>query len=208
MKSYNTLRMQDERWTCEIYTKYYRYVERKKRIQKFGRTSIRDSAQSKVYRAERAAVNAYRLAGYQIPVRSLCEMQQRANVIVKSKTWKSMLVENKTGARKIRIEKINSRVYLGMAYYDGLIQISPSGQTDDVLIHELTHVVGNWHHDIRFRMQQIKLASRFICPIYAKILAKEYRNQGLKINQNVTIKTPEQWIDSYCHMKRVRLARK
>jgi len=120
-----------------------------------------------------------------------------------------MLENNSVRPREIQIKEMNSRAYLGMAYHiEGVITLSNSGLTDDTLIHELAHMVGNWHHDIRFRMQQIKLASRFISPIYAKILAKEYRNHGLKINQNVTIKTPEQWLDSYCHMKRVRSARK
>ena len=75
------------------------------------------------------------------------------------------------------------------------------------VIHEFAHLCGNMHHDIGFRRDVIKLASRFMGTAFAKILKAEFKKAKLKVTVPQNIKSPEKWLEDYKKMAALRAKR-
>jgi hypothetical protein len=181
--------------------KYNAYVRKRTRQVLTGRVSYRkDGSQNKCYRAE---WNFNARNGYGIEFADIEEAQKYCERIMKSKTYKelggklSFVVPRKNMGSRSR--------FTGMAYPDGRIQLSPNGGMNQyTLLHELAHQCGARHHDVKFRQILVRLVSRFMGRDMAKKLKQEFRNVGLKMSQRSTIKSPQQWLQDYFKMQKLR----
>ena len=181
--------------------KYNDYVRKRTRQVLTGRVSYRkDGSQNKCYRAE---WNFNARNGYGIEFADIKEAQKYCERVMKSKTYKqlggtlSFVVPRKDMGSRSR--------FTGMAYPDGRIQLSPNGGMNQyTLLHELAHQCGARHHDVKFRQILVKLVSRFMGRDMAKKLKQEFRAVGLKMSQRSTIKSPQQWLQDYFKMQRLR----
>lgn len=181
--------------------KYNAYVRKRSRQVLTGRVSYRkDSSQNKCYRAE---WNFNARNGYGIEFADIKEAQKYCERVMKSKTYKelggklSFVVPRKNMGSRSR--------FTGMAYPDGRIQLSPNGGMNQyTLLHELAHQCGARHHDVKFRQILVRLVSRFMGRDMAKKLKQEFRNVSLKMSQKTTIKSPQQWLQDYFKMQRLR----
>mgnify|MGYP000049285568 CR=1 FL=1 len=191
----------------EYANKYAQYWSKKQKTINSRRASMRDSGRSKVYTAENQAISEYEKNGGEIlTFDTPKDAQKYIDRIIKSKTWLK-LTESK-GHRKVRLNILKDMgdrcAVAGQAHSDGQLDLAPRHMTQYVIIHELAHLAGNMHHDIGFRIDLVKLCSRFVGTEFAKILKKKFREKKLKMNVPQTIMDPVKWYESVKKMEKVR----
>jgi hypothetical protein len=187
-------------------SKYTDYVSKKKRIMKSGKVTNRDSMVSKFYDTEIQMVKYYKPSLVRLDWKA---SEKFVNKIIKSKTWKKLCdntegCDNKSHANPRMVQQ--KMRWAGMATYDGQLILRETN-CPYTIVHELAHLCGNMHHDIGFRRDVLILASRFISPVFAKILKKDFKDAGFKIKTSTSIKTPTSWLESYNKMALMRAKR-
>jgi hypothetical protein len=60
------------------------------------------------------------------------------------------------------------------------------------------------HHDVGFRVDLVKLVSRFLGTQMAKDLKKEFRSRKLKMSVSQNIMSPLKWLEGYNRMAAMR----
>ena len=187
-------------------SKYTDYVSKKKRIMKSGKVANRDSMVSKFYNIEIKMVKRYEPSLVRLDWKGSEKLVKK---IIKSKTWKKLCdntegCDNKSHANPRMVQQ--KMRWAGMATYDGQLILRETN-CPYTIVHELAHLCGNMHHDIGFRRDVLILASRFISPVFAKILKKDFKDAGFKIKTSTSIKTPTSWLESYNKMALMRAKR-
>lgn len=180
--------------------KYAQYYLTKTRAAKNGgrsKTGYRDSDKTKVYRSEWEFQTKVDITVF----RSIDEAEKRFNQIKKSKLWKEIgkscyLVDNRR----------MGRATAGRAHIGGKIELGTTGMDEYTLIHEMAHQTHNsMHHGVQFRINLLKLVSRFMGRDAAAVLKAEFKERKLKLSMPKP-RSPESWYKSYTHMKNVRAA--
>ena len=182
----------------DVIQKYISYYNMKMDAIKLGgRNGYRDSDKTKVYKSEWAMQKQVKIRKF----KNIEEAAKRAHQIVKSKLWSDL-----EGRDTIYLEdnRRMGRATAGRAFAGGKIQLASTGMDEYTLIHELTHQLPNcMHHSVQFRINLLKLTSRFIGTEAAKILKAEFKERKLKLSHSKP-KSPESWYKSYVHMENVR----
>jgi len=80
----------------------------------------------------------------------------------------------------------------------------PIGLNQYVLLHELAHSVGNMHHDTEFRIDLLKLVSRFIGKEQATYLKKCFKEKKLKLSISKNVLNPDAWMKMKLRMEKAR----
>jgi hypothetical protein len=193
-------------WSDELIRKYLDYRMKRERTIERGRAAFKDSEKTKLYEAEWAWARemikcGLTCRGYD----SYEEARKRLNQILKSKLW-AELTKTK-GHRSVSLigkKSVKNSATAGVCW-GNVIQLDPNcGMNEMTLLHELAHSAGNMHHGLSFRLDHIKLVSRFMGREHAKLLKKNYRAQGLKMNMKQKVKTPDEWLASYNKMMEIR----
>ena len=180
-------------YEIEKYAKYYR---QKKKVSRLGRRANTDSEISKVYESEFSFIRKVKIKKF----KDIKQADQRLKQITSSKLWEQL-----TGGKKCRLE-LNTRLtsYGGMSFPGGKIELSKCGLDEYTLIHELAHQTRNsMHHGVQFRINLLKLVSRFMGTEMAKLLKGEFKKRKLKLSIPEP-RSPESWYKSYQHMEMVR----
>lgn len=191
----------------EYANKYAEYWLKKNRTITKRRTAMRDSGRSKVYTAENNAVAEYEKNGGVIKsFDHPKDAEKYIKQITQSKTWEKLT--ESSGHRNVRLNILKDMgdrcAVAGMAHSNGQLDLAPRHMTQYVIIHELAHLAGNMHHDIGFRIDLVKLCSRFIGTEFAKILKKKFRDNKLKMSVPQSIMDPVKWYESVKKMEKVR----
>jgi len=203
MKIFKDASLYMERYLASKYTDY---VSKKKRIMKSGKVANRDSMVSKFYNIEIKMVKRYEPSLVRLDWKGSEKLVKK---IIKSKTWKKLCdntegCDDKSHANPRMVQQ--KMRWAGMATYDGQLILRETN-CPYTIIHELAHLCGNMHHDIGFRRDVLILASRFISPVFAKTLKKDFKDAGFKIKTSTSIKTPTSWLESYNKMALMRAKR-
>ena len=189
----------------DLANKYANYFQKKSRAIRTGRLQASgvDSGRSKVYSAEFAVQRKYPDSSVNLSEKETTRYFKR---IIKSKTYQNLCGSNGRTNPTLRFMKAsaNPRV-AGTAGYNGVISLRPNcGTNKYTLLHELAHTAGNMHHDIGFRVDLVKLVSRFLGTDMAKDLKKEFRSRKLKMSVSQNIQSPLKWLESYQKMAAMR----
>ena len=198
--------LQSKGWSNSTIQKYLDYQTKRERTIKRGRAAFKDSEKSKLYEAEWAWMRDLKKHGLSYKqFDSYEEANKRLKQITKSKLWKE-LTANKGHRDVYLIEKKNVRnaATAGMSWGYKIQLDRNCGLQEKTLIHELAHSSGNMHHGLGFRLDHVKLVSRFMGREHAKLLKKSYRAHGLKMNMKQKVKTPDEWLASYNKMMEIR----
>lgn len=195
-----SLAASDSRWTVDAVLAYDKYITKKNRVKRTGRTAYRDSTKTKVYRAEWAFQS-------KVPIKkfsTLKDAQKYLAKVLKSKCWAGLTANTQITLRAKKDMGGRSRT-AGTASTSGVITLCPTYGFDEyTLLHELAHMAGHMHHDVAFRQTVLKLVSRFMGRESAKVLKAEFREKGLKLSISTKVKTPEQWLEGYYRMQLAR----
>lgn len=207
--------LRESGWNDDLIDKYGKYLHKlsAKNIKtKVGRTAHSDSQRSKVYKAENDfQQKVFRTEGLCIlSLRDIQEANERTKQIVYSKTWEKLSKSVPKQWIHVKMKKTcQYSGYGGMAYSHGLIKLSRGSFNEYILLHELAHIAGNFHHDVMFRITLVKLVSAFMGVEYAKILKKCFRAEKLKMTppKFTSPKQPSEWLEFHERMKKARSAR-
>jgi len=177
--------------------KYSQYVTRLLNKEKMGgRNGRRDSDQSKVYQSEWAMQRQVNIRQF----KTVEAAEKRMNQIQNSKLWEKLAGKKVYLVSNTRM----GRATAGRAHYGGKIELGTTGMNEYTLIHEMAHQLPNcMHHSVQFRINLVKLVSRFMGTDVAKILKAEFKERKLKMSVPAP-RSPESWFKSYTHMKNVR----
>jgi len=184
-------------WPTDLIQKYVNYyIKREQKVSR-GRTAYSDSSKTKTYKAEWA----FESECYDSIKRFKTERQAEKYLerILNSKLWQDM-----TGGKPVFIDFIDSQRLCGRAYGAKIELSRKVGMNNYTLLHELAHCAGHMHHDVSFRNCLLRLVSRFIGRAEAKVLKKKFREQGLQMTIRSTIQSPDQWLENYEKMSRLR----
>lgn len=195
----------------DLANKYVNYVQKKQKIQKKGKVAFTDSTRQKTYNAEFAAIREFKKQGGVVKTLDVKQTKAYFKKVAKSKTYQT-LCHNTDGATfghtQPTLEINNFRgATAGTASNWGNMRLQEQN-SEYTVIHEFAHLCGNMHHDIGFRRDVIKLASRFMGTAFAKILKAEFKKAKLKVTVPQNIKSPEQWLADYKKMELIRNKRK
>ena len=212
--------LQGENWDNEEIQKSLDYLNRKHMLINTGRKHgkySRDSDRSKVYNAEFKYERTY---GMGLQFANIAMAQKYCDKILASATWKKMskgrVSENLAiTLGTMRGSRIAGRAW-GPSYWGHHIELNTTRGLDDlpiglnqyVLFHELAHCVGNMHHDTEFRIDLLKLVSRFIGKEQATYLKKCFKEKKLKLSINRKVMAPEQWRKMSQRISKARSAMK
>jgi len=189
------------------YLDYRRKLAYKNSLARIGQTATTDSQMNKVYRSEWAFEKKYQLKSFETEK----EAQDFAKKVLRSATWLKLLRTVDDKFRPVRVACKNYRGRTaGKAYPNGQIFLdSKTGMKDYILLHELAHAAGYFHHDAGFVAVLLKLVSRFMSREAAAILKNEFKKNKVKISvREKTAKTPEEWLAYYTRMKKARKGKK
>lgn len=198
--------LQSKDWSNSTIQKYLDYQTKRERTIKRGRAAFKDSERSKLYEAERAWVRDLKKHGLSYKqFDNYQQAEKRLKQIIKSKLWKD-LTANKGHRDVYLIEKknVSNAATAGMSWGYKIQLDRNYGLQEKTLIHELAHSSGNMHHGLSFRLDHVKLVSRFMGREHAKLLKKSYRAHGLRMNMKQKVKTPDEWLASYNKMMEIR----
>lgn len=177
--------------------KYISYYNKKMDAIKLGgRNGYRDSDKTKVYKSEWAMQKQVKIKQF----KDINAAEKRAKQIMNSKLWSDLQ------GRQVYIKNNRrmGRATAGLAHEGGKIELGTTGMNEYVLIHEMCHQLPNcMHHSVQFRINLLKLTSRFISTEAAKILKAEFKERKLKISHSKP-KSPASWFKSYQHMEKIR----
>ncbi len=193
--------LKEKGWHGEHIMKFLDYVNKKETLIETGRKNgkhSRDSAKSKVYSAEFKYERTY---GYGKKFKNLKEAQKYCDKVLASKTWKKI---STAGVRNIALAEMTGTRTMGRAWDNNIDLNRKSGLNQYVLLHEMAHSAGNMHHDVRFRINLLKLVSRFIGSEQAAYLKACLKEKKLKVTESSNIKSPEVWKKGYDRLAAAR----
>lgn len=194
--------------------KYQDYVyKRKSAIARNGAPSYKDTQRERVYAAEGVMEKDY-LFLEENKFQSLEEAQAYADMVLNSTLWKKICPKGhenrnlKTIPVKFlrRDSKCTGVYYAQWGRDPAMIKLQRKfGLNKFVVLHELAHAATTSNrHDTEFRQAHVKLISKFISKEVGNKLKACFKEAGLKMTINKTIKTPEQWIKYYRIMENAR----
>lgn len=193
--------LREKGWHAEHIMKFLDYVNKKETLIETGRKNgkhSRDSAKSKVYSAEFKYERTY---GYGKKFKNLEEAQKYCDKVLASKTWKKI---STAGVKNIALAEMSGSRTMGRAWSHNIDLNRKSGLNQYVLLHEMAHSAGNMHHDVRFRINLLKLVSRFIGSEQAAYLKACFKEKKLKVTESSNIKSPEVWKKGYDRLAAAR----
>ena len=193
--------LKEKGWHGEHIMKFLDYVNKKETLIETGRKNgkhSRDSAKSKVYSAEFKYERTY---GYGKKFKNLEEAQKYCDKVLASKTWKKI---STAGVKNIALAEMTGTRTMGRAWANNIDLNRKSGLNQYVLLHEMAHSAGNMHHDVRFRINLLKLVSRFIGSEQAAYLKACFKEKKLKVTESSNIKSPEVWKKGYDRLAAAR----
>ena len=175
--------------------KYETYWLKKNRVLRTGKKSSVDSEKQKVYDSEWAFQKNVNIKKF----KNIKEAEKRMKQITSSKLWSDLKGKTTSLYHTGRMKR-----YAGMAYWTGKIKLANSGLDEYTLIHELAHQTPNaMHHGVQFRMNVIRLVSRFMGTDAAKELKAQFKKRKLKLSMSEP-RSPESWFKSYKRMENIR----
>jgi len=174
---------------------YETYWLKKQYVARTGKKSKIDSEKTKVYESEWAFQKKVKIKKF----KNINEAEKRMRQITNSKLWSSL------EGKQIRLKHSSRmRAHEGYACYGGTIKLADSGLNEYTLIHELAHQTPNaMHHGVQFRINVVKLVSRFMGTGAAKELKSEFKDRKLKLSISKP-QSPETWYKSYKRMEKLR----
>ena len=178
---------------------YLSYLNRKRTLINTGRKHgkySRDSDRSKVYNSEFKYERTY---GQGKEFKNLAEAQKYCNKILASATWKK--ISKKTN---IALNICKGHKLAGRAWGSNIDLNIQYGMNQCVLLHEMAHSAGNMHHDTQFRIDLLKLVSRFIGKEQATYLKKCFKEKKLKLSISKNVLTPDAWMKMKLRMEKAR----
>lgn len=203
--------LQGENWDNEEIQKYLDYLNKKQTLINTGRKHghySRDSDRSKVYKAEFKYERTY---GRGLEFANIAMAQKYCDKILASATWKKMSKGRVSENLAISLGTMRGSRIAGRAWGHHIelnttrgLDDLPIGLNQYVLLHELAHSVGNMHHDTEFRIDLLKLVSRFIGKEQATYLKKCFKEKKLKLSINRKVMAPEQWRKMSQRMSKAR----
>ena len=175
--------------------KYETYWLKKLRPHRTGKVASIDSEKQKVYNAEWAFQKKVDIKQF----KDIREAEKRMKQIVRSKLWDDL------EGSKVRLQhSTRMHRYAGMAYWHGEIKLANSGLNEYTLLHELAHQTPNaMHHGVQFRINLVRLVSRFMGTEAAKELKASFKKKKLKMSISQP-RSPESWYKSYKRMEKLR----
>lgn len=175
--------------------KYETYWLKKLRPHRTGKVASIDSEKQKVYNAEWAFQKKVDIKKF----KDIREAEKRMKQITSSKLWSDL------NGRATSLEHTGRmKRYAGMAYWTGKIKLANSGLDEYTLIHELAHQTPNaMHHGVQFRINVVRLVSRFMGTDAAKELKASFKKKKLKMSMPQP-RSPESWFKSYKRMEEMR----
>ena len=178
--------------------KYISYYNKKMDAIKLGgRNGYRDSDKTKVYKSEWAMQAQVKIREF----KNIEEASKRAHQIVKSKLWSDLQGRSTV---YLHDNRRMGRRTAGRAWEGGKIELASTGMDEYTLVHEMTHQLPNcMHHSVQFRINLLKLTSRFISTEASKILKQEFKERKLRLTHSQP-RSPASWYKSYQHMENVR----
>ena len=189
----------------DLANKYANYFHKKSRAIRTGRLQASgvDSGRSKVYSAEFAVQRKYPDSSQNMTEKEATRYFKR---IIKSKTYQNLCGSNGRTSPTLRFMKASSSPRVaGTAGWNGVVSLRPHcGTNKYTILHELAHTAGNMHHDVGFRVDLVKLVSRFLGTDMAKDLKKEFRSRKLKMSVSQNIMSPLKWLEGYKRMAAMR----
>lgn len=189
----------------EAYDRYLMRMRRKKALAKTGQTASTDSQMNKLYEAERKYMKGREFVTF----KTLPQAQAYTKWVMKSKTFQKLA---RTKSKYFSVYTSKAASYLAMACPNELIiseyWLNEGKINDYVILHELAHVAGYYHHDVGFRKCLLKLVSRFLGVEEAKALKAEFKEAKLKLSYgSLQTKSENEWRKSYNKMKMMRAKR-
>lgn len=191
--------LQSLNWDNSDIMSYLAYLNKKQTLIETGRKHgkySRDSDKSKVYSAEFKYERTY---GTGKQFKNLAEAQKYCDHVLASKTWQKM--SNNT---HIALSTMYGNRTAGRAWRNNIDLNVKGGMNQYVLLHEMAHCAGNMHHDTQFRIDLLKLVSRFIGKEQAEYLKACFKEKKLKLKINTNIMKPDAWMKMN---KRMEMAR-
>ena len=175
--------------------KYETYWLKKLRPHRTGKVASSDSEKQKVYNAEWAFQKKVDIKQF----KDIREAEKRMKQITSSKLWSDL------NGRATSLEHTGRlKRYAGMAYWTGKIKLANSGLDEYTLLHELAHQTPNaMHHGVQFRINLVRLVSRFMGTHAAKELKTSFKKKKLKMSMPQP-RSPESWYKSYKRMEEMR----
>ncbi len=175
--------------------KYETYWLKKNHVLRTGKKSSVDSEKQKVYESEWAFQKNVNIKKF----KDIRDAEKRMKQITSSKLWSDL------EGRKTALEHTGRmKRYAGMAYWTGKIKLANSGLDEYTLIHELAHQTPNaMHHGVQFRINVVRLVSRFMGTDAAKELKAQFKKRKLKLSMSQP-RSPESWFKSYKRMEEIR----
>ena len=192
--------LQSLNWDNSDIMSYLAYLNKKQTLIETGRKHgkySRDSDRSKVYKAEFKYERTY---GTGTKFWSLAEAKKYCDHVLSSKTWQKMAGD----VTHIAIGTVHGYRLAGRAWNNNIDLNPQSGMNQYVLLHEMAHCAGNMHHDTQFRIDLLKLVSRFIGKEQAEYLKSCFKEKKLKIKINTNVMNPDAWMKMN---KRMEMAR-
>jgi hypothetical protein len=186
--------------TTELAQKYREYYTKKRRIQETGRIAeTRDASQNKVYDSEHTFT---RMNKKSVAVMTQEEALAYFNEVVTSPIYKELSGNN---TPSLEFVSIASRVSGYANQHRVALNLnSTQGLTKYTILHELTHTCNNPHHDLKFRVDLVKLVEVFLGKRSAIDLRKAFIHNKLKMKMPDKIMEPAEWLKSYNKMANVR----
>ena len=186
--------------SAELAEKYREYFTKKRRIQETGRIAeTRDASQNKVYDAEHTFSRMNKKS-----VAVMTEEESRAyfNEVVSSPIYKEL-----SGNKKPSLEFVSIASHVSGYANQHRVALnlnSTQGLTKYTILHELTHTCNNPHHDLKFRVDLVKIVEVFLGKRCAVDLRKAFINNKLKMKMPDKIMEPAEWLKSYNKMASIR----
>ena len=175
--------------------KYETYWLKRLRPHRTGKVASIDSEKQRVYNAECAFQKKVDIKQF----KDIREAEKRMKQITSSKLWSDL------NGRATSLEHTGRlKRYAGMAYWTGKIKLANSGLDEYTLLHELAHQTPNaMHHGVQFRINLVRLVSRFMGTHAAKELKTSFKKKKLKMSMPQP-RSPESWYKSYKRMEKLR----
>lgn len=195
--------LQSKSWVSSDIMAYLSYLQKKETLIETGRKHgkySRDSDRSKVYNSEFKYESRY---GQGKKFYNLDAAKKYCSHILASKTWQQMA----GNVTHIAISTMSGHRLAGRAWENNIDLNPKGGMNQYVLLHEMAHCAGNMHHDTQFRVDLLKLVSRFIGKEQAEYLKACFKEKKLKLKINTNVMEPDAWMKMNKRMQMARYKR-
>ena len=164
---------------------YKAYLMEHRRRQNKGAYGNKDSEMGKVYKAEWSVkgLNSHKL-------KDIREVEKFVQRVLKSKTWAQL--SKRKHVAIIEMKNVGGGI-AACAEYGGVIKIKKRHFNKYVVLHELAHCAGHYHHGRSFRQTVLKLTSRFLGRDVANELKAAFKKQKLACGEPRKPLTEAQW---------------